>query len=162
MMRRISRVREVAVTYGPSRGEAPRRIVAPSDAAAVFWPLVADPFREHFVAILLNGRHEYRGGHLVSIGTVSASLVHPREVFRAAIIEPGTAAIIVAHNHPSGNVTPSREDIDVTKRLVEAGDLIGIPVLDSLILAKPEDTNGGPAFASLRDAGYWPIASTKR
>lgn len=89
--------------------------------------------REHFVVLLLDGRHKVLGINTVSIGTLTASLVHPREVFKPAIMS-NCAAVIVAHNHPSGEPSPSREDHEITKRLCEAGKLLGVPVLDHLIV----------------------------
>ena len=91
--------------------------------------------QEHFSMITLNGAHEVIHYHLISKGTVNQSLVHPREVFAEAIAERA-AAIICVHNHPSGNLTPSREDEEITKRLEEAGKLLGIPLLDHIIISK--------------------------
>jgi len=91
--------------------------------------------QEHFFVITLNGAHEVIHSHLISKGTINQSLVHPREVFSEAIAERA-AAIICVHNHPSGNLTPSREDEEITKRLEEAGTLLGIPLLDHIIISK--------------------------
>ena len=89
--------------------------------------------REHFVVILLNRKNGIIGINTVSVGDLSSSIVHPREVFKPAIVA-GAASIIVAHNHPSGDPAPSRDDINVTKRLKEAGDILGINVLDHIII----------------------------
>lgn len=89
--------------------------------------------REHFVVILLNRKNGIIGINTVSVGDLSSSIVHPREVFKPAIVA-GAASIIVAHNHPSGDPAPSRDDINVTKRLKEAGDILGIGVLDHIII----------------------------
>ena len=89
--------------------------------------------REHLVVLVLNARSVVLAVETVSIGTLSASLVHPREVFKAAIMFNG-AAIIVAHNHPSGVVDPSSEDKECTRRLKDAGKLLGIPLLDHVIV----------------------------
>ena len=102
--------------------------------------------REHFVALYLDARSRVKGACVVSIGTLSASLVHPREVFRPAIVA-GAAAVIVAHNHPSGDVTPSAEDKDATRRLVRAGELLGVPLLDHVIV------NDAGKFFSFKDGG---------
>jgi len=109
----------------------------------------ADP-REHFLALLLDSRHVLVRVETVSIGTAQSSLVHPREVFRAAIAatSPPVCAIIIAHNHPSGNAEPSAEDREVTERLRRAGDLLGIPVLDHVVCA-----TGG--YVSLRERESW-------
>lgn len=88
---------------------------------------------EHFQVIALNNKMDVIGYHDISIGTVDSTQVHPREVFQAAISTPKCAAIIVSHNHPSGDPAPSREDIETTKRLREAGELLGIPVIDHII-----------------------------
>ena len=92
---------------------------------------------EHFVALHLNAKNQVTGFHLVSHGTVSASLVHPREVFKAALLS-NAYAIIVAHNHPAGSTEPSPEDIDTTRQLVAAGKLLGVQVLDHVIVTYRE------------------------
>ncbi len=89
---------------------------------------------EHFVAFHLDAKMNVVGFQIVSHGTVSASLVHPREVFKAALLANSTS-IIVAHNHPTGSLEPSREDIEVTEILIKAGDLLGVKVLDHLIVS---------------------------
>ena len=89
--------------------------------------------REQFVALYLNARHELVHQETISIGTLTRSLTHPREIFHPAITHLA-ASILVAHNHPSGDIAPSPDDLAVTKRLAEAGDLLGIPLLDHLIL----------------------------
>jgi DNA repair protein RadC len=90
--------------------------------------------REHFVVVLLNARHEVEAVETVSIGSLNASIVHPREVFVAAI-RASAASVVLVHNHPSGDPEPSEEDLSITKRLVEAGELVGIAVLDHVIVA---------------------------
>jgi len=90
--------------------------------------------REHFVVLVLNARNLCVYKQTVSIGTLTASLVHPREVFKPAIISGG-AAIICVHNHPSGDYAPSSEDRDVTHRIVKAGGLLGIPLADHIIVS---------------------------
>mgnify|MGYP001023626723 FL=1 len=94
-----------------------------------------DQQKEHFWAIGLNGRGVMKYVELVSLGIVDRSLVHPRETFRLAIFE-GVEAIIVAHNHPSGDCKPSNEDGEVTKNLVEAGRIVGIKILDHIIIGE--------------------------
>lgn len=91
--------------------------------------------REHFVVLLLNARHECVAIDTVSIGSLNASIVHPREVFKPALLG-SAASVILLHNHPSGDPEPSEEDIAITKRLVEAGELLGIGVLDHVIVAR--------------------------
>jgi DNA repair protein RadC len=94
-----------------------------------------DQEKEHFYVMHLDTRSRINLVELVSLGTLTASLVHPRETFRRAVIQ-GSASIIVAHNHPSGEVNPSEEDTKVTKLLFEAGNILGIKMLDHLIFAK--------------------------
>ncbi|MBX9941507.1 MAG: JAB domain-containing protein [Candidatus Obscuribacterales bacterium] len=103
------------------------------DAAELFMPLCFAP-EEHFVALHLNSKYEVIGLHEVSHGTLSASLVHPREVFKAALVA-NSYAIIVCHNHPSGaRLSASREDIATTRMLIDAGKILGITVIDHLIV----------------------------
>ncbi len=90
--------------------------------------------KEHFVAVFLNARHQVIKQETISVGTLNASLVHPREVFQPAVGE-SAASVILAHNHPSGDPTPSEEDVQLTARLVEAGRIMGIEVLDHLVVA---------------------------
>ena len=90
--------------------------------------------REHFVVLLLNARHELQCRETVSIGTLNASIVHPREVFLPAILH-SAASVVLVHNHPSGDPEPSEEDLSITRRLVQVGELVGIGVLDHVIVA---------------------------
>lgn len=89
--------------------------------------------KEHFIVVTLNGSHEIIQIHIVSVGTLNRSLVHPREVFTEAIQEKA-AAIILCHNHPSENCMPSQDDIETTKMLLKASRVIGIPILDHIII----------------------------
>ncbi len=109
-------------------------IRGPRDVFDRFRSLFDSQVRERFVVFWLNSRNRVMGFEVVSEGTLNSSLVHPREVFRGAIVAT-CASIVVAHNHPSGNTEPSKEDIEVTQQLVEAGKIIGIPLLDHLIHA---------------------------
>ncbi len=90
--------------------------------------------REHFVVLLLNARHELQCRETVSIGSLNASIVHPREVFLPAILH-SAASVVLVHNHPSGDPEPSEEDLSITRRLVQVGELVGIGVLDHVIVA---------------------------
>jgi DNA repair protein RadC len=105
--------------------------------------------REHFLILHLNTRHVPRKLDVISIGSLNASIVHPREVFRNAIRE-ATAAIVLIHNHPSGDPAPSRDDMTTTDRLVRVGQLVGIHVLDHVVLA-------GESFFSFREEGLMPV-----
>ncbi len=102
---------------------------------------------ECMVVLLLNTRRRVKGHHLVSMGTMDTLMVHPREVFRVAITG-GASAIILAHNHPSGDPTPSEADIRVTRDLIRAGQLVKIDVLDHVIV-------GWGRFCSLRELGFF-------
>ncbi|HIA53865.1 MAG TPA: hypothetical protein EYN91_17535 [Candidatus Melainabacteria bacterium] len=117
----------------PSRAKRLIAIQAPEDVARFLNPL-RYAAEEHFVSIHLNARHEVLGLHEVSHGSLSASLVHPREVFKAAILA-NSYAIIVCHNHPSGSkVVPSKEDLETTGQLFNAGKLLGVTLIDHLIV----------------------------
>jgi DNA repair protein RadC len=106
-----------------------------------------NPDCECFIVLLLNTRKRVKGHHLVSIGTMDTVLVHPREVFSVAIAMKA-AAIVLIHNHPSGDPTPSEADIKVTRDLIRAGQLLKIDVVDHLVI-------GNPKFSSLRELGYF-------
>ena len=105
----------------------------PADVAAVVWEYLKEADREHFVVLFLDTKNRVTGIHTVSIGIIDSTLVHPREVFKAAILS-GAAGIILAHNHPSGDPTPSAEDRRITQRLVEGGQLLGIEVMDHVVV----------------------------
>jgi DNA repair protein RadC len=116
-----------------------------SDVANHYLPLMRDLRKEVFKVLLLNRANRFIKEVTISEGTLEASIVHPRDVFREALLEPA-AGIILIHNHPSGNPSPSEEDLRVTKQLVEAGKLLGIKVYDHIILA-------GESYRSLADEG---------
>lgn len=116
----------------------------PATVAEMLRPLLEDEPVEVFVSLLLNGKHRVFALAEVSRGTLTTSLVHPREVFGPAL-RMSAAAVIVAHNHPSGDPDPSVEDLEVTRRLRDAGKLLGVPLLDHVILGE-EGT-----YTSLRD-----------
>ncbi|HTH93294.1 MAG TPA: DNA repair protein RadC [Candidatus Paceibacterota bacterium] len=97
--------------------------------------------KEHLRGIYLNTHHKVIHDEVISIGTINSNLVHPREVFKPAI-EHGAAGVILAHNHPSGIVTPSQADIEITKHIIEVGKIIGIPVIDHVVI-------GGNKFISI-------------
>jgi DNA repair protein RadC len=105
--------------------------------------------REAFVVFALNARHRILGVHVVSIGNLTSAPIHPREVFTFAIAL-GSAALVVAHNHPSGDATPSSDDRAITNRLQESGDLLGIKVLDHLVI-------GSDRFYSFADGRHFAI-----
>ena len=109
------------------------RISSPDVVAALFQPMLRDRTQEVFMVLLLDSANNLLRDVTVTTGLLNSSLVHPREVFRPAILEPA-ASIILLHNHPSGNPEPSAEDVAVTRQLSEAGKLFGIPVHDHVIV----------------------------
>lgn len=118
-------------------------ITGPEDAVPLLKAIfrdACDADKEHFVVLALDARGRAVGYKIVSIGTLTASLVHPRSVLAAAI-HLQAAAILVAHSHPSQDPTPSREDLALTERLIQAGELLGIPVVDHLIIASAADAD---------------------
>lgn len=129
-------VREVRLSYGVSKpGPA---LIDPLSAAA-FGRTIIDPGadREHFAMVALDARNRPLGWRIVSIGTLTAALLHPREIFRPALVL-GAAAIVAMHNHPSGDPTPSAEDERLTVRLIAAGRLLGVELLDHVVLGAPD------------------------
>lgn len=121
------------------------KITCPQDAADLLMEELRHLREEHFVCLFLNTKNHVIGRQTLSIGSLSASIVHPREVFRAAI-RRSSASILCAHNHPSGDPTPSPEDIALTRRLAEAGELLGIELLDHLVI-------GDNRYMSLKETG---------
>jgi DNA repair protein RadC len=120
-------------------------ISSPADAAGLVIEEMRHYLREHFRVLLLDTKNKVLGMEEISIGSLNTSLVHPREVFRPAI-RKACASVILIHNHPSGDPTPSSEDIAVTRRLYEAGRLLGIEVLDHVVI-------GDGKFVSFREKG---------
>ena len=125
-------------------GKTPK-INHPKDVVALISPKLAGQKREHLIGIFLNSRKKVLKEEVIFIGTLDASLIHPREIFKIAL-EEGAAAIILAHNHPSGELKPSDEDIKITKDLIKAGKLLGIDFLDHLIIC-------GKKYFSMREKG---------
>ncbi|MBT4818143.1 MAG: JAB domain-containing protein [Lentisphaerae bacterium] len=124
------------------------RIQAPTDLHRVLKVLGLDEYeQERFLCFHLDTKHNLKGYTLVSIGLVDRTQVHAREVFRNAIIS-GASRVILAHNHPSGDPTPSAEDIRTTRQLVAAGKIIGIDVLDHVIIG---DGSTGKGYVSFRE-----------
>ena len=122
----------------------------PVDSAEKALPFLEDyraRDREHLIALFLNARQQVIAVDVISVGTLTASLVHPREFFKGAIMF-NAAAVIMAHNHNSGDPTPSQEDKDTTKRMIKAGELLGIPFLDHVII-----TPAKGVYFSFREAG---------
>ena len=123
-----------------------RRVRSPEDAANIIRDFIGDSDREKFVVLGLSTKNEPQVLQVVHTGSINASIVHPREIMKV-LITSNCSCCIVGHNHPSDDVTPSQEDIDVTNRLVSAGEIIGIDVLDHVIL-------GSNKYLSLKEKGY--------
>ena len=127
------------------------RIVGPGSIAEIFKAVLnaesdCDRDKEHFWIVGTNTRNNIKYIELVSLGTLNAALVHPREVFRMAILQ-ASSSIITVHNHPSGDPEPSEEDIKLTRRLCEAGRILGIETLDHIIVGKN-------SYRSLKETGF--------
>lgn len=116
------------------RSKAPKPVRGPDDVVAIIGRKLCAESREHFVVLLLNARHECMAVEVVSIGSLNATIVHPREVFRPAMLA-AAASIVCVHNHPSGDPEPSEEDITITRRLAQVGELLGIGLLDHVVVA---------------------------
>lgn len=135
----IKMVKESSILYEG------RKISSPSDGAEIGRRFLEDKDREELVVCCLNTKNQPTAISTVSIGSLNASIVHPREVFKVAILS-NAASIIVFHNHPSGEPTPSSEDISITTRLKECGKIIGIELMDHIII-------GDDRYCSLKEKG---------
>lgn len=128
------------------RSDRPPLVKGPDDVVRLCGPQLRGCDREHFWALALNTKNQLLRTIEVSVGSLNASIVHPRELFKEAV-KVSAASIVVVHNHPSGDPTPSGADIQLTRRLVKAGDVLGIEVLDHVVVGD------GGEHASLRDLG---------
>lgn len=126
-----------ALELGKRLAEAPsierKKITSPQDVVNYFMPRFRYEKKEHFIVVLLDTKNHILATPVISVGCLNSSIVHPREVFREAIVH-FAAAMILVHNHPSGDPTPSKEDIHVTHKLIEAGGLMDIKVIDHIII----------------------------
>ena len=135
----MNMVREAEVVYGEKEIEVPDRIHSDSEVAQVLRAYgIARKTQEHFVAICWDAQHRPVAVQTVAIGTATSVGVHPRDVFRVAVMS-GASAVILGHNHPSGNCSESADDLALTRRMVAAGELLGIPVLDHVIITPNGD-----------------------
>ena len=123
-----------------------RTISSPYDAYEMIKDQLQDLDREQFIIACFNTKNEPTNITVVSVGSLNKAIVHPREVFKTAILS-NAASIMAFHNHPSGDTTPSQQDLQLTNRLYEAGELLGIKLLDHLII-------GDGSFTSLKEKGY--------
>ena len=151
MQTETTTLRELTVRYSVRKDSDDQPVVLgrtigiPSDAAAAFMAILRDEPSEVFAILCLTTKHRVIAYHEVSRGTLDATLVHPREVFKAALLA-NSAAIVISHNHPSGDSTPSVDDIDLTRRLAAAGELLGISLLDHIVI-------GDGRYFSFKEAG---------
>lgn len=139
----LKMVRESSMLYDQ------RKISSPLDAQLLVRSLLEDADREMFVTVCLDTKHQPTHISVTSVGSLNSSITHPREIFKTCILS-NAAALICAHNHPSGDPTPSQEDIDITKRLVSAGKILGVELLDHIIIGS------GSRYTSLREQGVIP------
>ena len=143
---RVARYRLLLVKDGTVPTTWDRQLRQSRDVADLMAGVVAGLDREAFFVVLLDGKNRATGINQVSLGSLTAALVHPREVFKPAIAG-SAAALVLVHNHPSGDPSPSPEDRAITERLVQVGDLVGIRVLDHIVLGHDG------AFRSFADEG---------
>lgn len=141
----VNCVRELTLKYRSKKGAHFDAANAPEQAARLIRQVLPDNVREHFVALLVDARTQVVGYYLVATGTGSSCPVGAREVYQAAVVA-GAHALVVGHNHPTNDLTPSLEDRAVTRRLKAAGELLGIQVLDHLII-------GSESFYSFHEHG---------
>ncbi|MBR3458418.1 MAG: DNA repair protein RadC, partial [Selenomonadaceae bacterium] len=150
---KILAARELAKRLAEARALPVDVIHGPEDVARYAIPRLRYESRENFCILLLNAKNHIIGFRKVSIGSLTASVVHPREVFEEAVLGHA-AAIILLHNHPSGDPSPSREDIQVTERMIKAGEIMDIPVLDHVVI-------GRFRFFSMKEKGVAGFGNTK-
>jgi DNA repair protein RadC len=144
---RLSAVFEVARRYAETPWKVGEPLRGSGDVYAHFRERLAAETCEHFIAVLLDNKHRLLKTVCVSMGSLTASIVHPRDVF-APVVRYQAAAVIFVHNHPSGDPSPSKEDIEITRRLREVGDVVGVRVLDHVVVGKGR-------YVSFVDDGYW-------
>ena len=129
--------------------ELPPTVRTPQDVHRIFCDMT-DFAQESFQIATINKKNRLIQRHMITLGVLDASLIHQREVFRAAILD-SCSALVLVHNHPSGDPAPSAEDLAITRQMVASGRIIGIRVLDHIIIGRP--TEGRPGFFSIREAG---------
>ncbi len=137
---------EIARRLESFNEEVKPKVNSPEDVYRRIYPRMREQKKENFIELCLDTKNQIIREETISIGSLNANVVHPREVFKTALAV-SAAHIIVAHNHPSGDPTPSREDIEVTKKLIEAGKIIGVDVLDHVII-------GDGRHFSMKEAGH--------
>ncbi len=146
-IQRLSAVFEIAKRYGEKEWKIGEPLRGSGDVYAHFCERLAAETREHFYAVLLDNKNRKIRDVLVSLGSLTASIVHPRDCFHQ-VVRHCAADVIFVHNHPAGDPVPSKEDIEITRRLREVGDIMGVRVLDHVII-------GEGRYVSFVDDGYW-------
>lgn len=136
----VKLIRESSILYNN------RKISKPSDAVDIGKLFLENADREQLIVCCLDTKNQLNNISIVSIGSLSSSIVHPREVFKVAILA-NSSSIVILHNHPSGDTTPSTEDVNITKRLQECGKILGIDLLDHLIIGSND------CYCSLKERG---------
>lgn len=121
------------------------RVDRPETAAELIQKMIGDSDRENLVLVCLDMKNKPTSVQVISTGSLNASIVHPREVFKSVLLS-NAACFIIGHNHPSGDLTPSPEDIDITERLIQVGEVIGVPMIDHVIVSDND-------FLSMRKSG---------
>lgn len=144
---RLSAVFEIAKRYGETEWKPGQAFRGSADIYAHFRERLAAETTEQFYAVLLDNKHRKIRDVLVSKGSLTAAIVHPRDIF-LQVIRYSAAAVVFVHQHPSGDPTPSKEDLEITRRLREVGDIIGVRVLDHVVI-------GQGRYVSFVDDGYW-------
>jgi DNA repair protein RadC len=144
---RMGAVFEIAKRYGEREWKIGAPLRGAGDVYEHFREHLAAETREHFYAVLLDNKHRKIRDVLLSLGSLTASIVHPRDCFHQ-IVRFSAAAVIFCHNHPAGDPTPSKEDIEITRRLRDVGEIMGVRVLDHIIIGKGR-------YCSFVDDGYW-------
>jgi DNA repair protein RadC len=146
-VRRLAAVFEIARRYGEEEFVPGAPFRGSADIYAHYRERLAAETVEHFIVVLLDNKHRKIKDVEVGLGSLTATVVHPRDVY-SRVLRDAAAAVIFVHNHPSGDATPSREDLEITRRLREVGELIGVSVLDHVIVGKGR-------YVSFVDDGYW-------
>lgn len=127
---------ELGKRYNSSK-QTIKKISGPKDVFDLFHERLKNEKQENFYIVMLNTHNNIIAEHLVSKGTLDTSILHPREIFKPAI-KNSSSKIVLVHNHPSGDPTPSREDLEITKIIIDSGDLLGIKVIDHIIIGKED------------------------
>ena len=144
-----SMIREVVIQFKPLDTER-IKVDNPAKVSEFISEKIGNDARENFILLCIGNKNEVVSYSVISVGTITEAIVHPREVFIPAIMTKASG-IIVAHNHPSGVNLPSRQDIETTKRLAEAGKVIGIPLVDHIIVGFNHPAG---SFYSMKENGY--------